>query len=185
MSYCTRCGAYIPTGESACPACGYDEARERDAGGAARQYYSDTTKDPWDDRRDVREPWEKKEEIWEPWKKQGASASQGKTGSSGADGRRPGATGTDEQRLSVLSYVGPLFVLPLLLRKNDAFARFHANQGLVLFLLECLVGTIFGGGLLGVAGSLFCFYCLVCGVKSAAAGRMDRLPVIGGITLLK
>ena len=30
MSYCPRCGAYIPIGETACPACGYDpKAEER------------------------------------------------------------------------------------------------------------------------------------------------------------
>ena len=28
MSYCTRCGAYIPTGESACPACGCQEMEQ-------------------------------------------------------------------------------------------------------------------------------------------------------------
>ena len=32
MAYSKKCGAYIPMGETACPACGYDpEAEERQA----------------------------------------------------------------------------------------------------------------------------------------------------------
>ncbi len=31
MAYCTKCGSYIPIGESECPSCGYDpEARRRE-----------------------------------------------------------------------------------------------------------------------------------------------------------
>lgn len=39
MRYCEKCGAYIPVGESACSACGYDpaEAEERAAEEARRQ----------------------------------------------------------------------------------------------------------------------------------------------------
>ena len=91
----------------------------------------------------------------------------------------------DNRRLSVLSYVGPLFLLPLFLHKDDPFVRFHANQGCVLFILECLIGILLGDGLLAVAGTLFCLYCLVQGAKNVAAGRMAPLPVIGKYQVLK
>ena len=38
MSYCKKCGAYIPDGLSACLACGYDETAQtkKDTGTAAK-----------------------------------------------------------------------------------------------------------------------------------------------------
>ena len=188
MSYCTRCGAYIPEGERVCQACGYDGTAQKSGAeesaredwsraGAAQQQYTDTSKDPWESKKRVREPWEQGED-WKPWLRGSRTERQGGSAPSG------GQTG-DERRLSVLSYVGPLFLLPLLLRRNDPFVRFHANQGLVLFLLECLLGTVLGDGLLALAGWIFCLYCLVQGAKNVAAGRMTPLPLIGGIQLLK
>jgi len=91
----------------------------------------------------------------------------------------------DNRRLSVLSYVGPLFFLPLYLHKNDPFVRYHANQGCILFILECLIGILLGDGLLAVAASFFCIYCLVQGAKNVAAGRMAPLPYIGKFQILK
>mgnify|MGYP002689030352 FL=1 len=38
--------------------------------------------------------------------------------------------------MSVLAYIGFLFLVPLLACPNSKFARYHTNQGLVLFLLE-------------------------------------------------
>ena len=106
------------------------------------------------------------QQSWEPWKEEPAKAA-------------------DNRRISVLSYVGPLFLLPLWLHKSDPFVRFHANQGCVLFILECLIGILLGDGLLAVAGTLFCLWCLVLGAKNVAAGRMAPLPFIGKFQGLK
>ena len=73
---------------------------------------------------------------------------------------------------------------PLLLHKDNAFVRFHANQGLVLFLAE-LVVEICLGGVLWLAGAAFCLYCLVLGAKAAAAGKCVKLPLLGDIQLIK
>ena len=37
-------------------------------------------------------------------------------------------------RLSLLSYLGILVLVPIFLVKRSRFARFHANQGLVLLI---------------------------------------------------
>ena len=176
MAHCPRCGAYIPMNETACPACGYDSAAPQQQGsqtawGAAaaqqrpaqehhQQHTAGAEETPRQEETSPATP-------WEPWKQTEQS------------GR------SDPRRLSVLSYVGPLFLLPLFLHRDDPFVRFHANQGLVLFLLECLILTIFGDGLLAVAGLIFCVYCLVRGAKNVAEGKMARLPLIGGIQLLR
>ena len=38
--------------------------------------------------------------------------------------------------VSVLAYFGLLFLVPLLAAKDSKFARFHTNQGIVLFILS-------------------------------------------------
>lgn len=41
-----------------------------------------------------------------------------------------------EKALSILAYFGPFFLLAVLLAPESHFAKYHANQGLVLFLTE-------------------------------------------------
>lgn len=48
---------------------------------------------------------------------------------------------TDNKVMAVLAYIGILFLIPLLAAPNSRFARFHANQGLVLFLAEVVLGA--------------------------------------------
>ena len=50
----------------------------------------------------------------------------------------------DNKGMSVLAYIGILFLIPLLACPNSRFARYHTNQGLVLFLLELAIGVVTG-----------------------------------------
>ena len=47
----------------------------------------------------------------------------------------------DDIRYSALCYIGPLFIIAMLNKKND-YTTFHINQGLNLFLLELLIFCI-------------------------------------------
>ena len=47
-------------------------------------------------------------------------------------------------RLSCLSYLGILLLIPLFLVKHSRFAKFHANQGLVLLILNLISGVVVG-----------------------------------------
>ena len=40
---------------------------------------------------------------------------------------------------ALLSYIGPLFLVPVLAAPKSKYARVHANQGLVLFLAELII----------------------------------------------
>ena len=75
--------------------------------------------------------------------------------------------------------------MPLLLRKNDAFVKHHANQGLTLLLFNALVTLaeefVPFGGLLSLAGGLFSLVCVIRGILSVVNGRMDKLPLLGDI----
>ena len=103
----------------------------------------------------------------------------------------------DNKGMSVLAYIGILFLIPLLACPNSRFARYHTNQGLVLFLLELaigvvtsifafipVIGPIFGGLRSAVAG-IFTLALQILGIINAAQGQAKELPLIGKITLLK
>ena len=95
---------------------------------------------------------------------------------------------------SILSYIGILWLIPLLVEKNDKVVRFHVNQGIVLFIFD-IIGSIAVGILsaifvfipvisfLGVViASLFgilCFVLMIIGIVNAANKSEKPLPIIG------
>jgi uncharacterized membrane protein len=103
--------------------------------------------------------------------------------------------------ISVLSYAGILFFVPLVAAKDSRFARFHSSQGLNLFLSWLIV--VFGGmilvslfamiapvlagivGFLMFAGYIFLLVLLIIGIVNVCKGEMKPLPVIGNIKILK
>ncbi len=91
--------------------------------------------------------------------------------------------------LAAISYIGILFLVPLLAAKDDAFARFHANQGLVLFLVGIVLGIIgvipFVGPIIAGIGGLVTFVFAILGIINAINGAMKPLPLIGGIEIIK
>ncbi len=103
----------------------------------------------------------------------------------------------------ILAYIGILFLVPLLAAKDSQYARFHANQGLVLFISEVLlnlvgrvvvfvigIGTLglltnFASILVNLIVSAISIVYLVIGILNACSGEPKTLPIIGGITILQ
>ncbi len=93
---------------------------------------------------------------------------------------------------AVLAYLGILVLIPLFVSPKSEFARFHANQGLVLLLTNILFGVfklIMGGSILLTLGyfiiSMMLFVFSILGIITAAKGEKKPLPIIGGIQILK
>ena len=96
--------------------------------------------------------------------------------------------------MAAISYVWILFLVPLLAAKDDAFARYHANQGLVLFIVDTAVGIVgkilesilgsIGGIIFGALGIVI-FVLFIIGIVNALKGEMKPLPLIGGIEIIK
>ena len=102
--------------------------------------------------------------------------------------------------MGILAYLGFLCLVPIFAAKNSPYARFHANQGLVLFIEEIAYGIVYGIlavvfafipvigliviALLGLASIVFVVF-LVIGIMNACSGEPKKLPIIGGITILK
>lgn len=101
---------------------------------------------------------------------------------------------------AVLAYIGLLFLVPLLAAPKSRFARFHTNQGIVLFLASVgayIAAMIVAFGLsfipflgcLGVALLplilLTALVFTVMGIINAASGLFKPLPLIGKFELMK
>lgn len=103
--------------------------------------------------------------------------------------------------MAVLAYFGPLVLVPIFGAKDSKFARFHANQGLVLFILDVAYGIIvsilntifyaisFGFGaimstILGLVWILIAILAII-GIVNASQGKAKELPIIGKIKILK
>lgn len=108
----------------------------------------------------------------------------------------PAADSSDIEQnkgLAVISYIGPLFIIPLLTAKDSEFAMFHANQGLLLFIAEVVFWVVvivlalvpFLGPLIMLAGWLFLLVLFILGIVNAAGGVTRELPVIGRWRILK
>lgn len=102
--------------------------------------------------------------------------------------------------LALFAYLGILFLIPLCGAPNSPYARFHSNQGLVLFVTEVIFGVassiinlIFDdipvlGTLMSIVLwliSVVLFVLAVIGIVNAVQGRAKELPVIGSIRILK
>lgn len=96
-----------------------------------------------------------------------------------------------------LAYLfGILFFLPLIYAGEDKFAKFHANQSLVVLLIV-IVGEVLFGVLAGIPGlgvifgivigvfNLAVLVACIYAILGAAQGEERKIPLIGGIRLLK
>ncbi len=89
--------------------------------------------------------------------------------------------------MAVLAYI--LFFIPLLAAKDSKFARFHTNQGLVLFLggiISSVVAVIpIIGWIIAPIAGLVITVLAVIGILNALNGRAKELPLIGKFKILK
>lgn len=103
-----------------------------------------------------------------------------------------------------VSYIGILFFVPLLAYPNSRFAKFHANQALVVFLFSIIIRIVcsFGTGIWWAIPFLPNFvenlgnwtfelaeWALplaagICGFVNALNGKAKEIPIIGKINLI-
>ena|SRR3990167_1533559 len=79
--------------------------------------------------------------------------------------------------IAALSYLWILSVVIFVLKKDDAFVKFHAQQGMVLFALS-IVGVV---PVIGWPIGLVAFVLVVIGALKAYQGEKFRIPVIADI----
>jgi uncharacterized membrane protein len=107
----------------------------------------------------------------------------------------------DQNRIfGILAYLGIFVLVPIIVAKDSPFAKYHANQGLILFLIEIVLSVLLAIVNIIVYSILPVLHYLtallefvylaplvlvILGIINAAQGKCVPLPVIGGIKLLK
>ena len=108
-------------------------------------------------------------------------------------GQAPTSTaGSDNTKiLAIVGYIFPiLFFVPLLTdAKTNAYARFHANQQLLLLIWYVIANVIMIIPILGWIASpimvVIGIILAIMGIVNAAGGVIKQLPIIGKYELIK
>jgi len=86
---------------------------------------------------------------------------------------------------AILAYLWILCLIPLILKKDNRFAIFHAKQGVILFIGELVVGFV---GIIPILGWLILFFGTIlfgvlslAGIVQALSGNFWKMPVVGDI----
>lgn len=97
------------------------------------------------------------------------------------------------------SYLGFLFIIPLIAKPDSRFCKFHVNQGIILCIVEAIVGAICAGlefatvtaslvtviDLTTTALDILTACLAIYGIVNVLTGRAKELPVIGKFRILK
>lgn len=168
--YCRFCGKEMPDDAKKCPSCGKETLE------AQAQAKLDEA-----------------EEVFAKAKKEGKKyfKREDKSGQ---------FTNKDKEKnrgVSVLAYIPLLFLVPMLTAQDSPYARFHANQGMVLSICGFalwVVGRIFGflslipvlGTILKViflALELMIFAGFVYGLLTCSKGKAMKIPLLGDVII--
>ena len=97
------------------------------------------------------------------------------------------------------SYLGFLFIIPLIARPDSRFCKFHVNQGIILCITEAIVGALCAAlelamvtaglvtiiELMTTALDILTACLAIYGIVNALTGKVKELPVIGKFRILK
>lgn len=174
MPFCDKCGAPVGFGKKYCPECG----SAMDGSGRRKEQKT---------QREYQDPYEK-----EAPKTSFSEKINNLNQTPDSTGAYSTADIQANKGYAILSYLSILCLIPIFGAKDSPFARFHANQGLVLFLTEIIFSFIKGflsWGYLSLFGlsalfNLVFFVLMMIGIANAANGKAKELPVIGRFKLL-
>lgn len=214
---CKYCGAYISDMVEYCPACGKKVKPEKGenrgtyeaygSASAAQEQRNGYTYDEYTDTQAEQGPFTYKQEYEQRYgqyknagdhsthqKEQSSANTQGEYHSSYRQETKTTAAVVDDddvkmnKSMAYLCYMGPLFLIPYLLKGDSPFIKFHSNQGLLL-LIACILVKVCGnipviGWAISIAGGLFSLSAFFQGLSNVSKGIKKPLPIIGEIKIL-
>lgn len=95
----------------------------------------------------------------------------------------------DGKLMVILSYVGVLSLVPYLAEKDNKWVRYHAIQGVNLFIIEVILYIIrvipILGWIVGWLGSIVTLVISIIGIVNVCNGEAKELPIVGKIKFIK
>lgn len=174
MAFCTKCGAQIDDNAVICPSCGAQQETNANANANGSNFNAGFTPPP---------------------------APNGNIMGDDFTFQYDPNDVQQNKAMAVLAYFWVLFLVPLLAAPNSQFARFHANQGLVLFLADIAGGIVIGiltailiwipivgvilTGLISGVFSIGMLVLMIMGIVNAASGKAKEVPILGKIKIIK
>lgn len=171
MSFCSKCGTRIADGSKFCPSCGNATESPVAAQPSAPQQAPVTP-----------------------------TAPSAPTPPPAVEGGFDAKDIEQNKKMAILAYLGILVLIPILGAKESPYARYHANQGLILCIAAILYSVAYSilssiilaiswrlywlVSILGFAGLVFAVLCIL-GIINAANGQAKELPFIGKYRILK
>ncbi len=198
MAYCGKCGNQIEDGVKFCPTCGEEQL-------VLQTIVTDNEHETPRQQDRHAEP-SPEEKLQQATATIDAMAQKfGNTADNTAEFTKEDIEAN--KVMALLSYFGFLVLVPIFAAKQSPFARYHANQGVVLFLAligygvaDAVVSGILKAVLARALG-LWSVYALcnsvlsllyiaftvlaVIGIINALNGRAKELPIIGKFRILK
>ncbi len=177
MATCTSCGTNLDDGAKFCPSCGTATAvavqETREQSGLPDNDFRNKAKNAY------------------------ANFTNTQDSTAGFDQKDI----ADNKVMAVLAYFGFLVFVPIFAAKDSKFARFHANQGLILFIaavaywiVYLIITAIFtaiswrlgaaAGAILSLFWIVFSVFAII-GIVNAAQGKAKELPFAVRIHILK
>jgi len=89
--------------------------------------------------------------------------------------------------ISLFAYCGILFIIPLLAGKDSKYARFHTNQGIILFIFSIILAffsAVPNIGWIFRVGGVIVVILAILGIINAVTGKARELPLIGKFHIL-
>ena len=80
--------------------------------------------------------------------------------------------------IAALSYVWILCLIPLFFKRRSKFAQFHAQQGLVLFIIEIFLWFIFPIPIIGQLVFIIVILYSIIGAKKSFDGKYWSMPIL-------
>lgn len=107
--------------------------------------------------------------------------------------KKPSGDVEENKIMAIVGYILPiLFFVPLINEssKNSPFAKFHANQQLVLLIVAIIVNIV--GGIIPILGwfvilpigTVAVVVLAILGIINAAKGEIKPLPIIGEFKII-
>jgi len=171
MAFCTKCGNEMKEDAKFCPACG-EPANGASAGRENKNGSSTVAGEAYQNAKS---------------KVETVLNTKDATGEYDKDDIE------NNKVICALAYIPILFFLPLIACPKDSkFAKFHANQGLLLLILAIVcnvIGSLIGlipfvGTIVWILLEIVLVGAFLFGLINTLQGKAKELPLIGGIRLI-